>query len=497
MAFSVHCRLCWLCPLALLALALFRAPAICQAAEASSDSASRTTGKVTKGPFRVEVKLDGALEPTQKSEISLHLEQWTELTVLSAVKHGAIVKQGEQLIACDLRKINEEIKDLENSLKLEELELAQSTAEIQALEKSSPVDLAEAERQKAVADADLKYFYETHREQTQRAAEFEVKAFGQMKENAEEELLQLEKMYKADDLTEGTEEIILKQQRFQVEMAHFLVDLSKTHRDRVVRIDLPREEESLRERATQSTLSLQKLKVDSPLKLGKLRVELAKTEITQARNREKLGKLRHDRQAMTIVAPMDCQAFYGPAEHGHWSKADGLVSELRPNGTIQNHQVLLTIVELPAKLRICATLPEKQLSFLAPGSEGSFSLTGYPDAAVPVKVESVSPLAGPDGKYIVIATQSRDFPSQVVCSPGMDGQLKLRCYFQAEALSAPAKAVFSDADDPDQHYVLLSKADDQPERRVVKIGRRGEKRVEILEGVAAGDELLLEPSDEE
>ena len=59
-------------------------------------------------------------------------------------------------------------------------------------------------------------------------------------EYVQEELKQLEKMYKADDLTEETEEIVLKRARNNVDQMKFFTEMVKYEHDRDKEIDLPR-----------------------------------------------------------------------------------------------------------------------------------------------------------------------------------------------------------------------------------------------------------------
>ena len=85
-------------------------------------------------------------------------------------------------------------------------------AELDNLKESTPQKLEAAKRSHRVANEDFTYFDKTNRVQREKSARFNLKSAEQRLENALEELKQLEKMYKADDLTEETEEIILKRQ---------------------------------------------------------------------------------------------------------------------------------------------------------------------------------------------------------------------------------------------------------------------------------------------
>ena len=77
--------------------------------------------------------------------------------------------------------------------------------------------------------------------------EFSLRSSQQQLENQKEELKQLEKMYRSKDLTEETEEIILKRQRFAVEQSEHFLRLTKNRRDQVINVDLPRREREMKD----------------------------------------------------------------------------------------------------------------------------------------------------------------------------------------------------------------------------------------------------------
>src|SRR5262249_45341065 len=145
------------------------------------------------------------------------------LTVKKALEHGTPVKKGDVMMEMDLEKIDLALRDLRLERKLTELAIRQAREELPILEKSLPLDLAMAERGKKQADEDLKQFLDVDRAMMASDAEQSVKMATFSLESAREELKQLQKMYRDKDLTEETEEIILKRQRFYVEMYdHFL-----------------------------------------------------------------------------------------------------------------------------------------------------------------------------------------------------------------------------------------------------------------------------------
>ena len=74
---------------------------------------------------------------------------------------------------------------------------------------------------------DHKYYVEIERPLQEESTKRSLQSSERYLESATEELNQLLKMYKEDDLTEETEEIILKRQRYAVESAEFRLKSSK------------------------------------------------------------------------------------------------------------------------------------------------------------------------------------------------------------------------------------------------------------------------------
>ena len=81
--------------------------------------------------------------------------------------------------------------------------------------------------------------------------------------------------------------------------------------------------------------------------------------------------------------------------------------------------------------------------------------------------------------------------------PGMNCELKLIPYKKTDALTVPPKAVFTEDFDPSKQYVYLVGKEGKPQKRTVTLGERNEKQVEVLSGLAVGDEILQDKPKED
>jgi multidrug resistance efflux pump len=450
------------------------------------------THKVDKGPLKIDVTLKGVFEAEDIAEIVLRPEAWTTLSVLKAVPHGAPVHQGDVLVTLDFEKIDQAIRDLEAERAIAEAALKQAVEELPILEKSTPQELAAAERADKIAGEDLKHFLEIDRPETVKQVEFAVKTNKNFLEYVREELRQLEKMYRANDIREETEEIILKRQRDQVEAQAFRLKSSEILRDHMLQVELPRREQGLKEAVQKQALVLEKAKATLPLTLLQKQLALEKMKSDQEKSLEKLQKLRKDRAAMALKAPSDGIVYYGRCVRGQWTPAATLASKLQRGGALQADEVFITIVK-PRPLFVRAVVDEKDMANLQVGTAAKVVPVAFPDSKLPAKLTQLSTIPLAPGAFEARLTldQGKE-PAGLM--PGMDCSVKLVPYAKADALTVPSTAVFADELDEDKHYVYVPGKDGKHEKRAVTVGKTSGNKTEILKGLKAGDEIVLEKS---
>ena len=462
------------------------------AAEAAAAPPSYT---VKKEPFKIQVDLEGVFEAPTMTELVLRPKEWQGLSVLAAAPHGAAVKKGDVLVKLDMEKIDRAIDDLRAELKLGEIALKQAQDQFALLEKTTPMDMEAGERAQRFAEEDHKYYQEVSRPLTLKSQEMQMKFMHEMLEYEKEELAQLEKMYKADDLTEETEKIVLKRQRDAVERAEWSVHTMEIHNERYLKTEFPRQDQQTEENFHRRTLQWNKDRVELPRNLNRARLELERSKIQSARSREKLDKMLADRESMIVKAPADGTVYYGRCQRGKFSEAPVFAEALRRNGAIQPNQVFMTVVE-SGPLFVRTAVAEDQLHKVYKGVDGTATPTGYPDLKWDAEVEEVSAVPTSPGSFDARLSVSPDKPAKQVV-PGMTCKIKLTPYSKSEAVVVPPKTVFSDPQDEDEKFVYLLDKNGKAEKHEIKIGKQTDKQVEVRKGLNEGDKILLDaPKDE-
>jgi HlyD family secretion protein len=152
-------------------------------------------------------------------------------------------------------------------------------------------------------------------------------------ENQSEELRQLKKMYEADDMTEETEEIILKRQQDRVEAAEFELRMQRLAHARSHGVLLPREAVKLAEAERDTAIAIAKFEHDAPRAIALKKIELQNLKTVLEREKQTLENLKADRKQFEITAPADGWFYHGAIENERWSPgeaAKSLVVQGRP-----------------------------------------------------------------------------------------------------------------------------------------------------------------------
>ncbi|MBL8824247.1 MAG: HlyD family efflux transporter periplasmic adaptor subunit [Planctomycetia bacterium] len=445
------------------------------------------TVKVEQGKFSVDINTKGVFEAEDFEELSIKLEAWTGMTVLSAVPHGTTVKKGDVLVKLDMEKFNKALKDLDIERELSDLAFKQAEEDFKTSQKLLPLDEAAAKQAFEYAQEDYKRFVEGDLPLLKRNAEFTSRSAKNFFDYASEELKQLEKMYKADDIKEETEEIILRRQRDTVENAkNNLLNSEKRANDQL-KYELPRREQSMKEANERTKLNYEKSQITMPAQVRQKQLAFEKTKLERAKALERFQNMKADYDKMTnMVAPCDGIVYYGKATKGQWNSSS-VESKLQPKGTLQNDDVYMTIIK-SNKLAVRSTIDEKDRPFISTGDDVRIIPTVAPDNRIKGSVSSIT--AMPLGTSFEMRCKLNEATDGL--SPGMTCNVKVKGYLKEKALTLPASAISFDEENESFVVYLPATGTEKPAKKTVKIGRRSADKVEILDGLAAGDSVLKE-----
>jgi multidrug efflux pump subunit AcrA (membrane-fusion protein) len=455
------------------------------------------THKVEKKPFKIERTLKGILAAEEVAEITYRPLPTLQggpsqgpLTIRTVVAHGERVKKGDVLVAFDTTKIDEAVEDLSKEKKVLETNIKLAEEELPLFEKAMPNELASAEFAKKRADEELKYFLEVGREQSVKSSNMMLKMAKFYVEYAEEELRQLEKMYKANDLTEETEKMILRRQQNYLEYERFWYQRTLIAHDYLMKYTLPNREKEFKEAQIKQGQQLDKARKTLGPTAAQKRSSLAKMRHDQEKQAQRLEKLQKDRAAMTIRAPIDGVVYHGKFHKGYWALSETLAGKLAPHGTVLPEEVFMTVVN-PRPVVVNLSIEEKDVHLIRPGAAGTAKVLFNPDRKLQARVTKLATVPATPGKYeaVVALDLGRGDDSLM---PGMACSIKFKAYSKKDALVVPAKAVH---EGDDKSFVYVANKNGKPEERAVTPGHTEGEHTEILAGLREGEEILLEHPD--
>ena len=152
---------------------------------------------------------------------------------------------------------------------------------------------------------------------------------------------------------------------------------------------------------------------------------------------------------------------------------------------------MVTILD-PSSFKVYADIDELDITRIRPGQEAIVAFDAIPKTRFRARVERVVPQADDVTKTIPVILNLTDFVPNL--SDGLTATVNIVQERRANALTVPTVALLGHRGATDTLFVVTDH--NVLERRVVKVGVRGEDYVEILEGLHDEERVALNPDAE-
>ncbi len=306
----------------------------------------------------------GTLVPAEASEVKLALEAYSgPLELLEVVAHGTPVRAGDVLARCKLDSIDEAIVAAERDLRSTEIR-QQNTRESARLEIEA-FDVRLADAADAIEDAEkaLDLWEKTEIELKRRGIELNDGYTQDGLEDQRDELAQLEKMYTADELTDATEEIVLKRARRQLARSEIGYELQKARR----RIDeevgdpqtLKQKKRAVRDARTGRERLVRQLEMEKRSRDD----QLSRLEPELKAARDRVEQLRRDRERLTLRASQAGIVLHGAIDDYKPGRAP---SRHVVGGSLAARGTFFTVAK-PGAMVVALDIPESHVLKLTQG----------------------------------------------------------------------------------------------------------------------------------
>lgn len=135
---------------------------------------------------------------------------------------------------------------------------------------------------------------------------------------------------------------------------------------------------------------------------------------------------------------------------------------------------------------VVADVFEQDIGMIKNGSKARVKINAYPDKTFEGRVSYVYPTLQAATRTVSVRIELPN-PGQVL-KPAMFAQVEIPVAAKGQVVTVPTSAVI---DSGTRQIVLVQKAEGRFEPREVRLGMRGEKSVEVLDGVKVGEPVVV------
>jgi Cu(I)/Ag(I) efflux system membrane fusion protein len=147
-------------------------------------------------------------------------------------------------------------------------------------------------------------------------------------------------------------------------------------------------------------------------------------------------------------------------------------------------EVLYQIADL-SSVWVLAEVAEQDIGLVKTGGAAQISISAYPDRHFKGKVDFIYPTLDAATRTVQVRVELAN-PDGLL-KPAMFANVELPVSNRGKVLTVPVSAVI---DSGTRKIVLVRLAEGRFEPRTVKLGSRGENHVEVLEGLAEGEQVV-------
>lgn len=439
-----------------------------------------------KGNLTPVFELEAIYEALESAELKLRLEAYQgDLTVLKIAPAGESVKKGDLLFSLDKAAIEKQIAALENDLRVARATHEKTQADLAIGAKADALALHQATTAVKDAEISLKSFEEVEGKHMVAQLELNVKFMEDALHDQTEELAQLEKMYKSEELTNATSEIVVRRARRNMERTKTSLDMGRLEAANVKTVRYPQQRSGLAHAIDVARNTLDGVKAAQALSKVQREVEASKAKAALALLEEQAAKLKSDLAKFTWTAPMDGRVFYGQFQHGAWATGEQVAPMLLPGEKVQAGQVLLTICGPSTRAR--ADLAEADYFDVGPGLAATVAPAALPESKREGTVRAKGTVAAMKGagSAFEVRIEFKEPPADLL--PGMKGKATIKGQELKDVVLVPSQAV---AGQGGKCMLNVSK-DGKTSPREVTVGKSDGKLTQIKTGLEAGEKVTL------
>lgn len=439
---------------------------------------------VHRGNLNLALDFKGVFEPVQPFEVRLNPRRYHDDFIIShVVAPGTKVSKGDMLLELDTDKIDTAIAAAQNELNIARANLAKAQADVRLGEQADAQSMSTAKQQLVDSQTTLKRWDDIDSSIALLASSMTSRISDYYVESDTDELNELKKMYKSEDLTNETADIVMKRAVRVLDLEKLISKTMHAATDRYADFEAGIQREQLVNGVGQQSIGVAQLSAAQIQSSDLRQTSLVTAQAAEEEARKNLDQLQRDRELFSIASGFDGVVVYGNFQHKAWKPIEP--DQLVPGEKVQADQVLLTVYR-PGKLGLSIECPENQLGYFSAGAKVRVTPQAMPDLTYDGLCQTPPVIAETQGQDQIFNI-AVDLPSvDQRLAPGYWADVNYNAGERRNVLLAPLSAVWRDK-------VWISKPFSSVEEpRSVVIGASDGRDVEIESGLSAGEIVLTE-----
>ncbi len=439
-------------------------------------------GHTVRGPLQVTVVERGNLESCVTVD-GLCEVQGYENKIVFIVPEGTLVKAGDVVVRLDVERINKQIAE-------QEIHVNEASAKVQATEQELEVqknagesEVAKAELDLTLAVLDLEKFDKGDRLVELNDQNGKISQMRFELEKLVEELANLKGLVKKGYRVPEQQ----RQKEEDLRRASFFLERDSEKLKVLERYEHHKKMVELEAKAKEADRALQRAKATAAAKLNKLTNELESSRGALAIRQRDLEELRQQLKKCEIVATQPGVVAFANEE---WYSSD---RQIREGAMVHFRQKLFSLPDM-SQMQVKVNVHESQVKRVKDGQKARIRVDAFSELVLDGTVKNVSALAdsayswmrGGVKEYTTIVTI--DKMPDVPLKPGMTAEVDILVNHVDDAVLTPVQAVTTRQR---QHYAYVLRGT-VLQRQIVSIGDANERQIQILSGLAAGDQVALD-----
>ena len=443
---------------------------------------SASTFEVIRGDFLVSVTAGGTLEAVNQEVIRNEVDGTSR--VIYIIPEGEVVKSGDLLVELDsaeaVEKVNQQKLSFESAVQT--FEAAKANLEIEQSRVQSLIDTAILNTNFAYID--YRKFREGDRLQQLRNAEILI-------QQAEESLkLNQNQLYWSQRLFDQGFEAKTNLERDQMAVTNGLLSLekAKTEFKMLELYDLPKLEETYVSTLIEASNELTRVVLQATNTLNKAIADLTTQSNTLRLNEERLQREEEQLEKSKIFAPKGGMVVYAKTRKRFSSE-----SMIEEGAQVRKRQELITLPDT-SQMKVDIKIHESQISKVKKGQTTFIVLDQQPDQRYKGIVSKVAPL--PDSASFFSDPNLKEYATEILVTdtlpdlkPGVSARAEIVITNIPNTLKVPIQSVTT----VEGKQVVFKQTMGGANAVPVKVGLFNTKFIEVLDGVDAGDAILLAP----